>query len=206
MVYLDGKSMLGKGHHRECYIHPDDKTLCIKVIVDGSDDAPQTKREINYYKHLQRRGISWAMLPKYYGDVMTNMGKGTIFDLITDYDGSVSKTLEYYIASNKLTEADYDDFSDSLHLLKEYLLKEEIITMTLAPRNIVCQREQSGMVRLYVVDNIGNSDFIPLASHIHFLARKKIERRWERFETNLLKKYPENKAAHRIISKIRGEA
>ena len=205
MIHLDKKSMFGKGHHRECYPHPDDANLCIKIIVDGSHDSNQAQRELKYYKHLKRRGISWDMLSGYHGDIMTNMGIGSVYDLIKDHDGSVSKTFGYYIASNEIAEANYEDLLKTLYALKQYLLKEGIITLTLAHRNIVCQKNDTGIFRMHVIDNIGNGDFIPLASHINFLARIKIERRWKRFEAKLLKEYPENEALHQILSSIRGK-
>lgn len=200
MINFDKYSMVGKGHHRECYRHPENQNLCIKVVVDGNIDARQVQREIKYYRHLERRGVSWDMIPKYYGDVITNLGIGSVFDLILDQDGAVSKTLGYYIASNEVTEANYDGLSNSLYLLKDYLLKERIITMTLAHRNIVCQRNKSGIFRLFVVDNIGNSDFIPISTYINCLAKKKIYRRWKRFEDRMLDTYAHNKALHRMLT------
>ncbi len=199
MLNIDQSTLFGKGHHRECYVHPQDSSLCIKIIVDDKPNDRQVKREKNYYKHLQKRNVSFEMVPRYHGDVETNMGPGSVFDMITDHNGEVSKTLEYYLSSSKLTEENYEGLSRSFAQLKTYLIRERIITMTLAARNIVCQRDKSGIIRFSVIDNIGNSDFIPICNYIGSLARRKIIRRWKRFEKRLLAAYPDNKPLHSMI-------
>lgn len=200
MITLDKTDLIGKSHHREVYRHPTQHDLCIKIMLDGDTNIRQEKREIAYYKHLEKRGISWEMLSRYYEDVETTLGIGSVYDLILDHDGSVSKTMGYYIASNSITEENYDGLSSSLYLLKDYLLKNRILTMTLAHRNIVCQKSISGIDNLFVIDNIGNSDFIPVVTYIKKLSKKKIGRRWQRFEDRLSSKYPQNKALHRILA------
>lgn len=200
MINIDKYSFVGNGHHREVYRHPENQNLCIKIIVDGNFNSRQVRREKAYYRYLEDRGISWDMIPKYYGDIQTNLGIGSVFDLILDQDGSVSKTLENYITSNEVTEAHYHGLSKSLHSLKDYLLKQRIITMTPAPKNIVCQKDKSGISRLYVVDNISNSDLIPICNYINRLAEKKIYRRWKRFEDKLLDRHSYNQALHRMLT------
>jgi PhoP regulatory network protein YrbL len=115
-------------------------------------------------------------------------------------DGTVSKNLDYYLSSNEKTEAHYDGLSNSLYLLKDYLLQQRIITMTLKPKNISCQKNNSGIYRLFVVDNIGNSDFIPICNYSKYFAKKKISRKWQRFEDSMLIKYEHNKALHRMLT------
>lgn len=139
------------------------------------------------------------MIPKYHGDVETDLGIGSVFDLIVDCDGSVSKTLGDYISTSETTEAHYDNLLNSLNLLKQYLMEQRIITMTLAHRNVVCQRNESGISQLFVIDNIGNSDFVPICNYIGCLAKRKINRRWKRFEERLLEAYPDNKTLHRML-------
>jgi len=200
MINIDKSSLIGKGNHREVYRHPENDNLCIKVVVDGSSESRQELREKSYYKHLENRGASWDMIPKYYGEIMTNLGMGSVFDLVSDHDGSVSKTLEYYTASNEITEEHYDSLKDSCYLLKDYLLKNRIITKTIAARNIVCQKNESGIFKLSLIDNIGNLDLIPLSNYIRILAKLKINRRWERFERNILKANPDNEVLRRMLT------
>jgi len=200
LITIDNHNFVGKGSHREVYRHPENQNLCIKIIVDGSSHSRPNRREISYHRHLERRGIAWDMIPKYHGDITTNLGIGSVFDLVSDHDGAVSKTLGYYLSSNDVTEAHYDGLSRSLFLLKDYLLRYRIITKTLEHRNIVCQRNKSGIFRLSVIDSVVNLDFIPICNYIRFLAEKKIHRRWKRFERNLLGLFPHNKALDRMLT------
>ena len=139
------------------------------------------------------------MLPRYHGEVETNLGPGSVFDLILDEEGSPSKNLEYYISSSEKTEEHYEGLSTALLALKEYLLGQRIITMTLKPKNILCQKDRSGISRLFVIDNIGNSDFIPICNYSAYLARKKISRKWADFEKKMLGAFKENGALRRMI-------
>ena len=116
MIELQENQLVGKGLHREVYVHPDDSSLCVKVVVLRGEE--ETRREQAYYKLLQRRNIVWDMLPQFYGVVETNKGEGAVFELIRDVDGSVSKTLEYYLQSAQLTEQYSQGIQHSLQLLK----------------------------------------------------------------------------------------
>jgi hypothetical protein len=42
------------------------------------------------------------------------------------------------------------------------------------------------------VDNIGNSDFLPIADYSAFFARRKIQRKWRRFEQSMRRDYAGN--------------
>lgn len=202
MINIDESYLVGKGHHRKVYRHPENDKLCIKVIFGGPDHSSELAREKAYYKHLKNRGVSWSMLPAYHGDVITNLGKGSVFDLIADTSGKVSKTLGYYLSSNQLTSTHYDELINALSSFKKYLLEQRIITKGLAHRNIVCLNIDSQISKLYIVDNIGNTEFIPISSFIGFYARNKINRKWRRFEQKLLSNFPENKALERIIQQL----
>lgn len=203
MINIDKAALIGKGHHRAVYTHPENPELCIKVIIDGHYQAQQIEREKAYYRHLQKRDISWDMIPQYHGDIETDMGVGSVFDLIADPDGSVSRTLDYYIEPAEKIGAHYQQLLHAMQQLKDYLLKYRVITMTLADRNIACQQLQSGDFKLFVIDNIGNADYIPICSHIGFMARKKIHRRWERFEEKLLSARKQNQLLGRLLSELK---
>lgn len=190
--------MIGRGVHRECYTHPDDQNLCIKVIV--KDCPVEIKREQQYYRHLQKRGISWDMIPRYYGDVETNLGPGSVFDLIVDHDLAVSKSLEYYLSFEEQTEKYYESLSKSLHLLKKYLLDNNIVTMNLKTYNILCQKNESRISRLFLVDNIYNSEFIPISNYNNYFAKLKINRKWQRFENSMRNEFKDNKALERMLT------
>ena len=97
MIILKNKKIIGQGTNRACYIHPEDDSKCIKVTVSG--DYSESNKEKKYYKVLENKNISWEMLAKYYGTVATDLGEGLVFDLVKDYRGEVSQTLESYLHS-----------------------------------------------------------------------------------------------------------
>jgi PhoP regulatory network protein YrbL len=184
MLHIDRKKMIGKGRHRECFVHPDDENKCIKVVVYG--DEKETEREQSYYQRLSKRQISWSMLSQYYGVVETNLGQGAVFELIRDYTGEVSRTLEDYLLTPNGIEFPVSRLLHSLRHLKKYLLQEKIITMTIKPKNIVYQRYSKTEGCLIIVDNIGHSDCLRLCDHFDWWASRKIERKWARFESVLV--------------------
>ena len=185
MLVLDKAKLVGKGCHQECYRHPKDKELCIKILVSGK--SIENEREKKYHKHLAKRSISWEMLPKYHGEVETNLGIGSVYDLVQDYTGEVSKNLKFYLFESEELQKHCEALAKALAQFKEYLLQQCIITRDLLPENIVCQRVNCDELKLHVVDNIGNSDFIPICNYSKFFARQKINRKWERFKRYLHK-------------------
>ncbi|OUR65482.1 hypothetical protein A9Q79_00350 [Methylophaga sp. 42_25_T18] len=179
MITLNASEKFGKGLHRECFVHPDNDNLCIKVVTYGNQQ--ETKREQGYYKQLQKRNVAWDLLPKFHGNVETSMGQGAIFDLIRDPDGQISKTLEYYLDDKDFVLTHRQQLESALAELRQYLLKYNIMSMAMKPKNILYQLSKSGQGKLFIIDNIGNSDFIPICNYVPFLANKKIVRRWNRF-------------------------
>ena len=185
MLLLNKADFVGKGRHQECYRHPEDNGLCIKILVSGK--SIENEREKKYHKHLEKRSISWEMLPRYHGEVETNLGAGSVYDLVQDYTGEVSKNLKFYLFESSELQRHPVALAKALADFKEYLLQQRVITRDLLPENIVCQRVNCDELKLHVVDNIGNSDFIPICNYSNFFARKKINRKWKRFKRYLHK-------------------
>jgi len=200
MLTLESSSLIGRGLRRECYFHPEDGNKCIKVVVAG--DYEETVREQSYYRLLEKRNISWQMLARFYGNVETNRGEGAVFELVRDYNGEVSKTLEQYFSANNETDLNYQDLSRTLPLLKQYLLKWKIVTMALKPQNIVYKKIHESEGVLVVIDNIGNSDFIPICNYVNWMAAQKIRRKWQRFEDSIKKDYTRNRALQQMVGNL----
>ena len=200
MLTLASSSLIGRGLRRECYFHPEDENKCIKIVVAG--DHKETVREQSYYRLLEKRNISWKMLARFYGNIETNRGEGAVFELIRDHTGEVSKTLEHYFSANNETDLNYQDLSRALPLLKQHLLKWKIVTMSLKPQNIVYQKINPTQGKLVVIDNIGNSDFIPICNYLDSFATRKIRRKWQRFEDSLLKDYTRDKALQQMLRNL----
>ena len=197
MLEIDPSTLIGKGLHRECFVHPGNPDWCIKIVVAGNSN--ENHREAKYYGLLARRGISWEMLTRFHGLVETSLGEGAVFDLVRDYDGSVSKTLTHYLSSEELTTANSKPLAGALTGLKTYLLENRVVTMTLKTKNILFQKTAPSDGKLVIVDNVGNSDFIPISNYSAVLARLKIERKWQRFEQSVRAQHAGNKALPTLL-------
>jgi hypothetical protein len=180
MLTLESSALIGSGLRRECYFHPEDVNKCIKVVVSG--DHKETRREQSYYRLLEKRNISWRMLARFYGNVDTNLGEGAVFDLIRDYNGEISRTLGYYFSAIGETAFNDLNLDQALPRLKQYLLKWKIVTMALKPQNIVYKKTHESKGFFVIIDNIGNSDFIPICNYVDWMAIRKIKRKWQGFE------------------------
>lgn len=200
MIELTPASLIGKGLHREVHVHPDDNTRCIKVVVNRG--VEETKREQAYYRFLQKRQINWGLLPRFYGNVDTTMGKGAVFDLIRDADGEVSKTLEFYLEQPSLNESEQEKIVSSLLATKQYLIDQNIITMSIKPKNMVLQRHDHSPGKCIIIDNIGNSDVLPISSYVRWFGQRKIERKWAKFKLLLQKQFPDSAQVRAITAKI----
>ena len=55
-----------------------------------------------------------------------------------------------------------------------------------------------GRFQLYVIDNIGNPDYIPSCNYSSFLARRKILRKWARFEQRFLDSRDKDDLSYRM--------
>jgi hypothetical protein len=197
MLEIDTSTLVGKGLHRECFVHPDNSDWCVKIIVAGNSN--ENRREAKYYGLLSRRGISWEMLTRFHGLVETNLGEGAVFELVRDYDGGVSKTLTHYLSSEELTAANNKPLASALAGLRLYLLENRVVTMTLKTKNILFQKTTESDGKLVIVDNVGNSDFLPISNYSAALARLKIERKWRRFEQAIRAQHVSNKALPSLL-------
>ena len=174
--------VIGVGHHRACYIHPQDASKCIKVIYNPSDRASQeTQREISYYEHLEKYLKDWRGLPKYYGQVQTNLGLGYIYDRIVDFDGQPSQTMEQRYVKNSSSDQ-RSEMEKLIVDLKNYLRENHIVTMSLKPYNILCHRLSETSVFPVICDNIGTASYIPLEIYCPWLCHQKQKRQFARFD------------------------
>lgn len=197
MLNLDSSTLVGKGKRRECYFHPEEKNRCVKIVVTGNHK--ETLREQSYYRLLSKRNISWSMLVQFYGNVETNRGEGAVFELVRDYNGDVSKTLDFYLSAQDEPAFNYQNLSKLLPLLKDYLIKWKIVTVSITPWNIVYKKINKIEGTLVIIDNIGNSDFIPICNYIDSFAVRKIRSKWRRFENLMTKKYNQNKTLQKVF-------
>lgn len=188
MISLKEGTLVGTGTNRACYVHPENPDKCIKVTI--SEDHKESWRETRYFQLLQKRSISWNMLVHFYGIVDTDLGKGMICDLPRDFNGDISKTVQYYI--DHPHDIKINNLFKMMDDLRAYLLHNLIIVKDLNFLNLLYHRINEKEGNIIIIDGIGNNDFIPFATYIAPLTRKKILRRWHNFEAAWPRKVKES--------------
>ena len=176
---------IGCGKERACYVHPDDPTKAVKVSC--AETNIQSKREIGYYtKLLKRSKLQYTHIPAYYGKVKTNLGDAFIVDLVRDYTGEISRSLQWYIRHGESLAT----FGPGLEEVHRYLVKNLIIfNDDISASNVLVQKISSNKQRLVVIDGLGDSVLIKWLNIFPRLVRKKIDRRWLRFCNRLKIKF-----------------
>lgn len=170
-----------------------------RTIEGGQKDL---LREINYIDVLNRRHKDYSILPQYFGKVNTNLGTGYVFEIIRDYNGNKTQTLEDFITSPTLFAENFDLIVHLLKNLKDELYKNEIITMVLFPENILFQKTDKNNYRVRIVNDMGSAVLIPLEYHFKYFAHTKILRRWKMFLDVLRNKYASH-LSEKLIEEIK---
>lgn len=196
MLRLKDSHYFAKGYTRLCYIHPDDTGLCIKIPLEEKGDRKRRnkgilkaiKRENDYYKRLAKRNICWDHLSKYLGDIDTNLGRGSVYQLIRDKQGEIPKTLEYYLQSPEFIFKNEDSIINALKTLLDYMIENAISTTSLFPRNLVLDTTCTPL-KLTIIDDIGNTEFIRFSELSNRLMKSKINRKWQKMHLFIQKNY-----------------
>lgn len=185
------------GGNRLVFIDPDDEMICIKLA--RPERSPEKKRaaksfpnnlrtlayfdenvsDMSVYKHLDASvgEQAYDLVPRCYGYIETNLGRGLSFEMIKDSDHKISLTLKQYVWefgwTNTLKQA-LEPFLESWQTLG-------MPSRNLLLHNIVVQQmhhaEHSEIQRLVVIDGLGWPDIIPLAYYIKPLAKWKAKRK-----------------------------
>jgi hypothetical protein len=183
MIYLNSEFFIGKGAHKKCYIHPLSKFFCIKISYNNSEKI--VEKEIKYNKFFQKKVSDSNIVPNYYGVIKTNLGNGYVYDLVRDYDGQISKPLDFYLKNKKL----HPSLIKTFQTFEKQMIKNELITRKLKERNLLYQKFDKNCGQIVIVDDIGPNEFIPLEIWISFLAKMKIKRKINKFKKMIKKIY-----------------
>ena len=199
-VELRSQEPFAIGGTRLCYLHPTDENRCIKVL--RSDRTPserrklatgmrkfrslrhwddQLKEQMAYRELMTRHGDAlWEHVPKFHEVVATDLGLGIVTTVFRNFNGDFPLNLDQQIplGIDSPLKVAIDEF-------KKWLRSELVLTRNLLPHNIIAVRESVDRCRLVVVDGLGNSEWIPIASWFKSVARLKIERKISRFEQRI---------------------
>ncbi|BBI58730.1 YrbL family protein [Vreelandella sulfidaeris] len=169
--------IIGRGDERTCYQHPDDHARCVKLSL--LTKAKQTRRELRYFRRLQRQGVPFTLIPEFFGVVKDTEVIGIEQQLVLDDQGNLPPNVAEYLSA-PLTRHQADRFWAGLCALKTYLLTYTVVPCDLVMSNLLVI-ERTNATTVMLIDGLGSSEFIPLSEYIPWLGRRKIRRKWAKF-------------------------
>ena len=182
-----------RGGNRLCFIDPADRNRCIKVL--RPDRSPEVRRaEKKFPKSLKPLHVfddnlseqrvydmidrltgepAYRFIPRCFGFVDTNLGRGLCSELIRDENGLISISLKQYVWQHGVT----DTLDSALRWFASGWRALGMPSRNLLLHNIVVEQSATGIERLVVIDGLGWADFFPLAYYLPPLARYKAARK-----------------------------
>jgi hypothetical protein len=170
--------LLGQGRDRDCYRHPHDAQLCVKV---ARRREKQTRRERAYFRLLERQSKDTSRLALYHGMVETNLGTAAVFDRVCRSDGSSAPTLRQAIIDGELNS---DQLTALVRDLRHYLFANAICVRDLSPNNLMLA-QRGEQQQLIIIDGVSNPGVNPLTVRWPCLARYFLRKAWRSFDTKL---------------------
>ena len=191
MISLEEVKPFAEGGNRVCYIHPDNKSLCLKI--SKPEVAKKMRSNAPWYKKLrpersfddnyreksayQQRAIKenpqkiWRHLAKWYEFVETSKGLASCTELITNNDEVALNLEEYLFSKGRTTEID-----EALKEFEIFLKETKLLTKNIIPHNLAVKENDSGLT-LKIIDGLGCMSFIPLPEISNSFADRYIKRR-----------------------------
>lgn len=153
------------------------------------DNNADEQRELEKLQRSRGPQITSAHLPVCHGVQPTDLGPGLVLDLVRDAPqagnastsnpqgpaspGPIGRTLRDYLTAGEPIET----FRPAYDAFAAWLLKHRVLTRGLHDHNLVAQHRADGTWRLVLIDGIGDPAWLPFASLIPALGRKKVLKR-----------------------------
>ena len=180
---LELTKFIAKGATRLCFEHPENKDLCVKVIVRFKDEK-LLERELKVYSYLKDELKDYIV---YHQEqiVKTNLGKAIIAKLLRDDNGSYSKTLGYYYRNNKID----NEITSQLYHFAYKLVEHDIFFYDFNLDNFTIEVKDSKK-KLYYTDiksfeRYKSWGFLRLEKVIPFIARYLMKKRLKKLFSTL---------------------
>ncbi|MCT4591241.1 MAG: YrbL family protein [Carboxylicivirga sp.] len=176
MIKIDENKYIGRGQFQKCYVHPENENICLKIKVDPNHVDPRVDREIKYYKKIQKKAANLSFLAKYHGEVETNLGMASAFDLIRDETtNNVSLSLYSYLRMEK-SPFSHELFIAELEKLKQKLIQNKIVARDLSGANICCKILKDNSIEMVLIDGVGHTNVIPLVEWFRRFTKRKMDK------------------------------
>ena len=190
MISLEEVKPFAEGGNRVCYIHPNNKSMCLKiskpeVVKKMRSNAPWYKKlrsersfDDNYREEsaYQQRAIKenpqkiWRHLAKWYEFVETSKGLASCTELITNNDKVALNLEEYLFSKGRTSEID-----KALKEFEIFLKETKLLTKNIIPQ-ILAVKENDSELTLKIIDGLGCVSFIPLPEISNTFADRYIKR------------------------------
>ena len=203
MIDLSNVTPFAEGGNRKCFVHPNNKERCLKVVHPGlvekikqskpwykklrsSDSFDDNLREQAAYNQKALKNENqdvWIHLAKWYGMTETSIGMASETELVKNGE-EIAETLESYLFREGLT----DEINEAIEDFHTWLRKHLVFTKNLIPHNLVLYKIDNKLI-IKIIDGLGSQAFIPLPNYSSFFARRYIQRRielmWSRIHWDL---------------------
>lgn len=177
---LTNAKLIGKGTHKKCFVHPHDSTRCVKVAYNdlGKRDL---NREVFYLKTRYRRRHISTILPRFYGEVQTNFGRGYVVDYLQNADGTPCLSLKDWLETAQ-ANSQLDPLIDAaMQTLKRKIREDQVLCLAIYPENILFPKDDAGNYRPFLVNDLGNAARVPFAYWAERVRLHSIDKRWQEF-------------------------
>jgi len=185
LINLNSSERIAISKTRHCYMHPDDPNKVIKVVVNAQESKKRLDANLKEWLYFQRlmREFPFMMefIPKYYGLVSTNIGRGLVSECVRDYDCKISVRLQEVVSGN--VKYDLAQIEQRLDALVKTIVKHNIQLFDLNKFNILIKAVADGLYSPVIIDVKGpynNYEFIPFSTYIPYFSRRKLSRRGKR--------------------------
>lgn len=201
MIDLSGLEPFASGYNRQCYRHPHDPALCLKVLrpeniearfqrqgwakkVLGRARIDDNLQELRAHQQPAIRkllaagqnGAIWKHLPHFHGNAETSLGTANVSEIITGSDGEPAETLEAYLKRQGFDHP----VQEAVERFCNWLTETGILTRNLLPHNLVIS-ERKGQPELFLVDGLGAPSIPNKLAVFPAWRRRYISRRVRRF-------------------------
>lgn len=195
---LHGAQWIGRGWKRDCYLHPHDPGLCIKVASEAAAGARKLReRMVSWFRaesagdaHNRREWQAYGALgtvlapfvPRYHGFIATSRGPGLVVDLVRDQDGGPSMQLRDWLPQGSADRG--AALLDQFGVLFDLLAAHDLWLMDLNFKNFLVQVAEDGTERPRLIDLkrlADNKEIFQVSGWSITLKRRKLARRIDRF-------------------------
>lgn len=154
MIDLSDQQPFASGSNRHCFRHPDDPTLCLKVVRPENIEAryrrqhrlkrllgkarlDDNQQELRAHRQRALIGLpeqtAWAHLPRFFGQTDTTLGTANVSEFLAAPDDHPAETLEHYLQRCGLDPA----IQAAIDRFCAWLRATGILTRNLLPHNLV---------------------------------------------------------------------